>query len=627
MATISQNVSGQRLVTVALSANLSDLSLVNAQDGQQIVLGFEQAAASNFSVASSTIVGLRQPPPGNSFQFFTYNATRGMWTPSAQATSLKIFASDYGVTANTQCAVAASWTSASNVVTLGSTDGTFAPGDVGKLIFGVSACNAQNGQQSGTTQIKGKINAVLTSKTCTVSANATATSTAPNSRGFTGWLLWGTDDTASLQAAWAATKLAAGQTLSMPLGMLMITAQPFYSVTGSIFNNSIEGGGPSSSGTILVPHPSFNYAGAQNALIYYDIANNTNPLWTAGDTADQNCAVYAALRNFTVWGAGQDGTTVSNTLPIFFAENVLCSNVWGVGWNYNTGSTKNTAPCWQVNGAVLYSCGAWSAGNYGVECTGDAQLSASTTHFYGGLYGLTNGHSVVITAGRVQSHSTKWGTGGISTDAQSVRITGGDWASFGDQFSGVLMSGGLAHVYGSSETFASGTAVWSISGGEMFAAGCMMGGLTMTAGAFTDLGGNYTSTGTPWTNGTLTISGGVLAGAASVTGVAASAGAFTLAGWGTSPTISAVAGNTRRIQITVTAAATPAANPSIALAYPTPFAIAPIATIAQTGGTNFTDVTAPVQSVAATPAGVTFQFAGTPIAGHAYTFVIDSDTP
>lgn len=567
----------------------------------------------------------------DSYGAFTLEAAQAIAdaiAASAAETShgdLTVYASNFGVLADTQVALSASWLNASKVITLGATDGVFnGAEDVGKIIFGVTASNALNGYQSGTTAFKGTITEVLSSKSCTISANTTRASSAASAPGFTGWVFWGSDDTIALQAAWAAAKSAPGQTLQLPLGMMIVTAQPFYNVTGSIYNTSIAGGGTSSSSSILVPAPQFDYASAVGALIYYDAANNLNPLWRTSDSADQNCAVYASLRNFTVWGGGQDGTTVANTLPIFFAENVRCDNVWAVGWNYNSGNTKNTAPCWQVVGAVLYSCGAWSAGNYGVECTGDAQLSASTSHFFGGLYGLTNGHSVVISAGRVASHGTKWGTGGISTDAQSVRITGGDWASFGDQFSAVLMSGGVAHIYGASETFASGTAVWSISGGEMFASGCMMGGLTISAGAFTDLGGNYTTTGTPWTNGTLTITGGNVFGTDSVTGVAQTAANITATGFGASATVTAVSGNTKRIQFTVTAAGTPTSSPTIAIAFPTPFAVAPIASIEQTAGTP-AELTNPVQSVAAAAGGVTFQFTGTPVAGHSYTFVLDAD--
>lgn len=541
-----------------------------------------------------------------------------------------IYASSFGVTANTKVATAASWSNASAVITLGSGDPTFSAADVGKVIFGVTNNVQANGYINGTTAFSGTILSVQSATQCTISANTTLASMAAAASGFTGWVVWGTDDTAALQAAWAATKAANGQTLVLSAGMMMITSAPFINTTGSIYNNSIQGAGPAASSSVLVVSPTYNFAGATNAIVYYDSACNAAPRWTgSADQFDQNPFIYAGLRNFSVWGGGQDGRAVTNTIPIMVVSNAYCDNVWIVGLNWNLNNTKNTAPAWQVIGATLHNCGSWSAGNYGVAVTANAPRSAAPNHFINGLYGLTNGHALILSgSATLDSNGVKWATGGISTDPQSVQMTGGLWKSTNDQTTGIAASAGQADVVNHVNAF-SGTDIWLLSSAARISAmNCEIHGLNISAGTFIDNGNNYTGAILPWTNGTITITGGTIIRTESITGQAATTGAFSLgAGWGNTAAVSAVSGNTKLIQFTVTAGGSGIAmNPTIVVTFPTPFAVAPICKLVQVAGTNFTDVTNAVSS-SVSRTGATFTLGGTATTADTYTFQMTADIP
>ena len=82
MATFTANVQGTYIVPIPLSANLTNITLNGALDGQQVVLEFQQNGTGGWTVASSTITGLQQPvatASTNSFQLFIYNSGLSEW--------------------------------------------------------------------------------------------------------------------------------------------------------------------------------------------------------------------------------------------------------------------------------------------------------------------------------------------------------------------------------------------------------------------------------------------------------------------------------------------------------------------------------------------------------------------
>lgn len=83
MATLSVNVSGQKVVPIPLSANLTALTLTDAFDGQVVTLAFQQNSTGGWTVASTQLSGLNQPNPAAnavSYQNFQYAALSNSWS-------------------------------------------------------------------------------------------------------------------------------------------------------------------------------------------------------------------------------------------------------------------------------------------------------------------------------------------------------------------------------------------------------------------------------------------------------------------------------------------------------------------------------------------------------------------
>jgi len=92
------NVSGQKLVQILLTANITGLTLSDALDGQQVTLEFQQSGASNFTVTSTQIPALASPATGTnavSSQTFQYTALTNTWSavPNAGGISQALTAS------------------------------------------------------------------------------------------------------------------------------------------------------------------------------------------------------------------------------------------------------------------------------------------------------------------------------------------------------------------------------------------------------------------------------------------------------------------------------------------------------------------------------------------------------
>lgn len=89
------------------------------------------------------------------------------------------------------------------------------------------------------------------------------------------------------------------------------------------------------------------------------------------------------------------------------------------------------------------------------------------------------------------------------------------------------------------------------------------------------------------------------------------------AGWGTGPTVAPAAGSKdHRGRVSITAQATPGANPTVAVAFKRPFASAPFVTVARG------DIVAPAGGYWAittrSATGFTATFVGTPVAASVY---------
>jgi hypothetical protein len=84
MATLSQNVSGVALLPIFLTANLTNLTLTDAQDGQTIILEFIQDGTGSRTVTSASIPSLALPAQAAnavSFVELVFNQSKNIWVP------------------------------------------------------------------------------------------------------------------------------------------------------------------------------------------------------------------------------------------------------------------------------------------------------------------------------------------------------------------------------------------------------------------------------------------------------------------------------------------------------------------------------------------------------------------
>ena len=79
---VSLNVSGQKIVPILLTDNVSALTLSDAFDGQTVTLAMTQDSVGSRTVASTQLNGLNQPSPtanATTFQSFRYSAISNSW--------------------------------------------------------------------------------------------------------------------------------------------------------------------------------------------------------------------------------------------------------------------------------------------------------------------------------------------------------------------------------------------------------------------------------------------------------------------------------------------------------------------------------------------------------------------
>jgi hypothetical protein len=489
-------------------------------------------------LAGTTITNGAGVPTGGCISGSTYiNSSNGSsWTCVNSVWLQSLSANSSGVLANVKLAVAATWATNSNTITTGASDPPFVAGDVGKIIFGTTNCDALNGNiDCNTVAIpQGTINSITNSHVAIISSTTIAANQSPTAAGefgpggFTGWVVWGSDDTTALQTAWTATKTSPGQVLILPEGMSFVSGTPFCGTSGTSVGNSITGSGPSFGGTVLIPLPNF-FGPCTGGLIYSDPA--LGQLYTG----DQTFVANSTLRNFMVWGVGQSGVGVNTTNPAINLTNMYAENVWVVGWNWHMNNTTNTAPGMTLNGAVLVNSGVWSAGNFGISVAANGPVTQYPNTITGGLGYSTVGAGMIV-SGTNGTRLTTTGLqtgGGVAGADYGVRMQNGFWSSNGDWFGGANFTGGIATLQGDYDTFLGNFGV-TVAGGSVRAQGTAIDAFIMSSGSFYDLGGNYiTTTGAPFTTSPpfpITITGGTLL--LNTSGVGAPAANLCVAGAG-----------------------------------------------------------------------------------------------
>jgi len=396
-------------------------------------------------------------------------------------------------------------------ITTQSTDPPFAASDVGKKFLGTTNCNSINGYIScGTVFPPGTISSFTDAHHVSVSVPPWMPYV-PTGNAFTGWFLWGHDDTTVLRSAWSALVTAnsanSPMSLYLPCGAMFVSAAPFVTTSlGGAYNRNLVG--CKGQGTFIVPTADFSYAGASGGLLYSDPNSN----WSGFSTnAYQNASIFTYISDLTFWGAGQDGSLVTTALPIMNLSNTMLDNVWVAAWNYNANVSM---PAMSGAGIELRRSGSWSGGSRGLVITGDqvpTRLfnSASDCFFgVGGQY-TTAGYGLEIDGGHLTSSNCQWNPQ-IGGSAYGAYVHGGWWNSSGDSYGKLLMDGGTATLSSSIDELLTVYGI-SQSGGRLSVSNSQLDKLILSSTAvFVDGGGNYTCqtigfnpcTGTtyPWTS-------------------------------------------------------------------------------------------------------------------------------
>ena len=515
-----------------------------------------------------------------------------------------------------------------NTVTNGSSDPPFTSLNVGQKVVGGSACQAGNGFINCTSPFINpsvKIIAVNSPHNIAVNSLLSTTNTAPDTNGFTGWMITAHDDGAQYAAAFAKALTIPNSTVFLPCGTTIIGQQPFNASGFPIWNPNIVGCA-GETGTVFVPASDYNYAAAVGGF-FANMPNNNNLF---SGSADQNQAIYGRIEKFAIWGI-TNVTGSGQGLPAFNLNNVEMNSVDATGYSPSVASGSGFISAKSVR---IYNVHCWICGPVGLAYIGNSGNSAEpgdirNSYFQG------NGASIIVSGGQLQSsNNSLYGSNGncsFSTSA-AVQVNGGQFTSRQDFMAGLSAVGGISNIEDTFNTASGCAGDFYVSGGTLTAHRARIDSLVMSSGAFNDLGANYhTAVGTPWTNGTLNITGGKIIGFNSVTGIAQTAANITpTSGFGTGcatagQCISAVTGYTQLEQFTVTYGTTPSSPQLITIVFPTPFPSTPICRMTDVGGTNAFPTS--ITTTSCTTAGASFTIVNTPVGGNTDIFQVSVGNP
>jgi hypothetical protein len=533
----------------------------------------------------------------------------------------------YGVVPDGKYVIDATVTSGSQTVTCPNADCNFTIADMGKIVFATyGAVTGYYTYIQGVLVVpQGTITGVGSSNSITVSIAATATHVA------TAVLIWGTDNTTALAAAWTAA--IAGPTsiclpLYLPAGLMLDQSGQFNSAPAACTNTSsgnrtgtaVYGQGQGVSQIVVTPN--FNFSTCAGSPWFGCFGNNVGSTQFFGGTQ---------FRYWSIWGGGYAAANPTSTQYMVVANsNSVFEDFAVLGF----GSTGSHLGCANLYGdpvtLINFQCDG-VGGLVGWFIPSFAQVFSSGLSYSGDTLGTS-----VSLQGLLQSSNNIFGP---SAQATGIFITStAQWFSANDQyldFGGTgyttaeasITNGGYAAVtngfFNNSRDGAT-SVVWYNTGGTARFSQTKFNALVSAASSYVIYQGNgviYDDCGNSLVNGHIPylLAAGYLAGSCSATGTAlVTANVALTSGWGTS-TVSAPAGASHAGVFTVTTGGVPGASPVVTLTFPTPFWVPPAScTLLQIGGT-FGTITNPSTGTP-TISSVAWTFSGTPIATQVYTF-------
>ncbi len=576
--------------------------------GGGLVVGGDLEA---LSASSQEVIGIQDNPlPTLANGFLNWNGSDWLYTPGAFGAG--IYAWDYGVYGEGHTTVNVVTTSGSAIVT--SSDAAFnvncAPGQEAWItsLSAVGGSSVHTTYTSAGTTILSCDSATQIHLSATVSANCLAHACT---------MTWGTpEDTAYAAAQTAAA--AACELLILPGGnpentgpgmVLLDSGHPMSppSTCGAVGVGATRKGlgiaGQGVAYSYLVPTP---------AMPASSCNGGTSGVACLGGGTDGE-----TFHDFSIYGGGNDlltGFSGNCGLEVDSANNARIYNVNLLFWGaYNVGADAlGSALCYyggeitahnvEVDGAGFVARTVAGGNNLG-PVIDDASNNYDTflgvyVHASSGIsYQSSNGQFGSRTGGCVNNGSTWQSTGdtfGLPGGLSFNAVINGDCTIATGTVTGAATLNLLgAHVYGTNTTlFNNASTNVTHAQGSLFASAPILNnGVLFDAGGNTFSGG-YSGSGTVF-------------GSLSITGTVQTSGNVALTGFGTSPSVGTVSGDSRLEQFTITNGSTPTTG-SMVVTFPTPFLVAPICSAPIVGGTNTTLGYFTTGAVSATTAAFTY---------------------
>lgn len=568
--------------------------------------------------------------------FSTFFPGQGNCVPVVPTGNL-IYTSVYGVKGDGVIYTDATWTAptANPTITISGSDTPFTAAMNGK------DCVGTVGGASGITKGGNFTFVSSTTGTC----NGITSSNAATSTGV--FEVGSNNDAAFALANAALQSNPACGLLVLPAGNIMVSQGFGNTIStsalcnrGLIFPGDVGNGygmtgqGSNSGGSSINPEPGFDFTTCSTVACF--MGANINNL---------------TLSNFSINGLQLSGTGLSTSPATSLMGNLGTAPNY-INLQFTNWMTANTT----VNGlSALGQSGALTGvglGLFGGAGSTGCQFSingAPGPLILRNLYAQGSGRAMCITTGsNIIDHDSGYNGGfpslvmqaGVTYNGTGIYIADSASGATGVQMAGtdtVYMTGGFNPVlnetpgstYKAFQFTGAGSVLYlqgvSIRGGTGTTGGSITGNSGL--GQVVDLGGNYGLTPGSPISGLLTNYSGGWSGTGSITGKAqTSANVALTSGWGTGAAVSAVSGNTKLENFTITAAGIPGANPVLTVTFPTPFLFqAPQCNLVQQGGTL--GIIAQTAAPTATLTTATITFAGTPVATQTYAFQLFCDNP
>ena len=489
-------------------------------------------------------------------------------------------------------------------------------GDVGKIGFAAGNCPGLVNPCSYDFP-QGTITTVTSAHVVQMSTTATRNSSGNDNENV---FLWGHDDGAQIVAAFASLfspssvggYISPVRSLYLPCAPMFTSLPPFIA-TGLVQNGaSIFGCG---SGAPIIPLPKMNCTGAC--------------LFNGGTSAGESVGLYLSgwrLHDITFWGGGTDNADSAavigaNATGVMINLDDYAENVWVIGWLWKNLANPVTG-IYNYFGGTIVNSGSLAGGNN--PCKSSGFLGAVAT-WIGGDCGGSYGDAFLVVgngAGQITSTTGMYINQNFGVTGIGMHVNGGTLVDSGSDFTVETRVEGATSVVllnGTTlDNFHGGVPALYVLGGVVTMSNCpILGDISIhqTGGTIIDNGGNG-----PLPEAPVAITN--LYGSASITGIADVAGNHVLtSGWGTA-SVGSVGGSTNDVKFTITVTGgSPGANPVLTDTFAVPYWVTPGGgcSLIQVGGI-FGDILNPAESLLSST-GVTWTFAGTPVSGHAYTFV------